>query len=71
MGRKLFCDINPTCYKISEWKCCRVRGIKDFFGGEKFAAQKSAELLPNVVKGHSSVWCAALREWICAFRKIR
>lgn len=55
MGRKLFCDINPTCYKISEWKCCRVREIKDFFGGEKFAAQKSAELLPNVVKGHSSV----------------
>ena len=55
MGRKLFCDISPTCYKISVWKCCRIREIKDFFSREKFAAQKSSDLLPNVVKGHTSV----------------
>ena len=55
MGRKLFCDISPACYKISVWKCCRIREIKDFFSREKFAAQKSSDLLPNVVKGHSSV----------------
>lgn len=55
MGRKLFCDISPACYKISVWKCCRIREIKDFFSGEKFAAQKSSDLLPNVVKGHTSV----------------
>lgn len=55
MGRKLFCDISPTCYKISVWKCCQIREIKDFFSREKFAAQKSSDLLPNVVKGHTSV----------------
>lgn len=55
MGRKLFCDISPACYKISVWKCCRIREIKDFFSREKFAAQKSSDLLPNVVKGHTSV----------------
>lgn len=55
MGRKLFCDISPACYKISVWKCCRIREITDFFSREKFAAQKSSDLLPNVVKGHTSV----------------
>lgn len=55
MGRKLFCDISPACYKISVWKCCRICEIKDFFSREKFAAQKSSDLLPNVVKGHTSV----------------
>lgn len=55
MGRKLFCDISPACYKISVWKCCRIREIKDFFSREKFAAQKNSDLLPNVVKGHTSV----------------
>ena len=55
MGRKLFCDISPTCYEISVWKCCRIREIKDFFSRKKFAAQKSSDLLPNVVKGHTSV----------------
>ena len=55
MGRKLFCDISPTCYKISVWKECCLRRIKDFFGSEKIAKQKSTVLLPNVVKGHTSV----------------
>lgn len=55
MKRKLFCDISPTCYKISVWKECRLRDIRDFFGSEKIARQKSSELLPNVVKGHTSV----------------
>ena len=55
MGRKLFCDISPACYKISVWKCCRIREIRDFFDREKIAAQKSTEPLPNVVKGHTSI----------------
>lgn len=61
MGRKLFCDISPACYKISVWKCCRIREIKDFFSREKFAAQKSSDLLPNVVKGHTSVLVRRLK----------
>ena len=55
MGRKLFCDINPTCYKISVKKETFLRNLKDFFGREKIAGEKSDELLPNIVKSHSSI----------------
>ena len=55
MKRKLFCDINPTCYKISVKKETFRRKMKDFFGNEKFAKEKSENLLPNIVKSHSSV----------------
>lgn len=55
MGRKLFCDINPTCYKISVKKETFIRKIKDFFSTEKFAAEKREENLPNIVKSHSSI----------------
>ena len=55
LARKLFCDINPTCYKISVKKETFLRNIKDFFSHEKIAKEKSEELLPNVVKSHSSI----------------
>ena len=55
MGRKLFCDINPTCYKISEKKEILIRLIKDLLSSEKIAKQKSEKELPNIVKGHSSI----------------
>ena len=55
MARKLFCDINPTCYKISVKKETFLRNIKDFLSREKIAKEKSEELLPNVVKSHSSI----------------
>ncbi len=55
LARKLFCDINPTCYKISVKKETFFRNIKDFFSREKIAKEKSKELLPNVVKSHSSI----------------
>ena len=55
MARKLFCDIGPTCYKISEKKEILFRNIKDFFSKEKFAKEKSKEELPNIVKSHASI----------------
>ncbi len=55
MGRKLFCDISPTCYKISVQKEILLRNIKDFFSAEKFAKQKQSEKLPNLVKSHTSI----------------
>ena len=55
LARKLFCDINPTCYKISVKKETLLRNIKDFLSREKIAKEKSKELLPNVVKSHSSI----------------
>lgn len=55
MGRKLFCDINPTTYKISLEKEIFRRNVKDLFSEEKIAKQHSKEVLPNIVKSHSSI----------------
>ena len=55
MSRKLFCDINPTCYKISLEKEILRRKIKDKFSKDKIAKTKSDKELPNIVKSHSSI----------------
>ena len=55
VGRKLFCDINPTTYKISLEKEIFKRNVKDLFSEEKIAMQHSKEVLPNIVKSHSSI----------------
>ena len=55
MGRKLFCEINPTCYKISVQKERLIRFIKDFFSNNKFSKTYYKDELPNIVKSHSSV----------------
>lgn len=55
MGRKLFCDINPTCYKISSEKQILLRKGKDLLKRAKIAKKKSKEELPNIVKSHSSI----------------
>lgn len=55
MGRKLFCEINPFFYQISLKKEQLRRYLRDFRSKEEFADEKQEELLPNVVKEHSSV----------------
>lgn len=55
VGKKLFCDINPTTYKISLEKEIFKRNVKDLFSEEKIAKQHSKEVLPNIVKSHSSI----------------
>lgn len=56
MGRKLFCDINPTCYEISVRKEIIIRHLKDFFSREKIAKNRDLEnVLPHIVKSHSSI----------------
>lgn len=55
MGRPLFCRMNPAFYKISVKKEMLCRKIKDAFCGDNFAAEKTAERLPNIVKGHRSL----------------
>ena len=37
MKRKLFCELSPTCYKISIEKEIAVRFVKDLFSKEKIA----------------------------------
>lgn len=51
--RKLFCDINPTCYKISLQKEICKRHIKDLLGREHFARERQQEKLPNLVSEYS------------------
>lgn len=55
MGRKLFCDISPTTYKISEKKEIMLRHIKNMLSKEKIARTYSKKELPNIVKSHSSI----------------
>ena len=55
MKRKLFCEISPTCYKISVEKEIIKRKIKDILNNEKFSKNKSEKELPIIVKGHSSI----------------
>lgn len=55
MGRRLFCEISPVCYKISVRKEIVLRNLKDFMSGDKIAAEKSDRILPETVKNHSSV----------------
>jgi len=55
MGRKLFCDISPTTYKISEKKEIMLRHMKNVFGKDKIAKKHQEEELPNIVKSHSSI----------------
>ena len=55
MGRKLFCEISPTTYKISMEKNILQRHLKDFFSKEHFAQKKSNDLLPVIIKKHNSL----------------
>ncbi len=51
---KLFCDINPTCYAISEQKEICRRHIKNLLSKEKFASVHIGNKLPNIVSAQSS-----------------
>ena len=51
---KLFCEMNPTFYAISEQKEICKRHLKNMMSKEKFAAGKSEEKLPNVVYTQTS-----------------
>ena len=46
---KLFCDLNPTCYAISEQKGICIRHIKNFLNKTNYAETKSKSKLPNLV----------------------
>ena len=53
--RKLFCEISPLTYKISVFKCCTVRRVRDLLSRARFAKKKSADKLPVVVYRHCSL----------------
>ena len=55
MSRKLFCEICPATYKISVKKEIILRHIKNIISKDKIAKKHSKEILPNIVKSHSSI----------------
>ena len=55
MSRKLFCEINPVCYKISLEKEKMLKKMKDIFSGQHIARTISKDELPNLIKGHTSI----------------
>jgi len=55
MGRKLFCQINPTCYRISMEKEILKRKLVNLVSGINFASRRSEQELPVLFKGHSSI----------------
>ena len=52
--KRLFCEINPTCYAIALQKEIIKRHIKNFLSREKFAKTVQKQKLPNLVSSHSS-----------------
>lgn len=55
MARKLFCEISPTCYKISVAKEKTKRNILNILNKNKLAKEHIKEELPNIVKSHTSI----------------
>lgn len=54
MAKRLFCDINPTCYAISVQKEIIKRHLKNLCSGLQFAKHQSNEKLDNLVSEHHS-----------------
>lgn len=55
MARKLFCEISPLTYKISQEKEILKRTAKNLFDNSHFAKTKSDEKLAYVIKAHRSL----------------
>lgn len=54
-NRKLFCQLSPAAYHISQWKEQQLRRVRDFLSPCRFAKQKQAVLLPVLVCEHNSL----------------
>lgn len=55
MKRKLFCEISPLTYAISEKKCIIVRSLKNICCANHFAKTRQENRLPYVVYKHNSL----------------
>ena len=52
---RLFCEMNPFFYAISQRKEIVKRNLKDLLSGDRFSRAKSSQTLPSVVWTHSSL----------------
>lgn len=55
MRRKLFCEISPLTYAISEKRCILMRDIKNLFTIRKLAKTKQKQKLEYVICRHNSL----------------
>ena len=55
MGRKLFCEYGPVCYKISLYKEALKKNLKDLKNGKKFAKKINKENYEYIWKGDTKV----------------
>ena len=52
--KKLFCEINPVCFVISEQKEIYKRHVQNLLSKEKFAKTVQSEKIPNIISSRSS-----------------
>lgn len=55
MGRKLFCELGPTAYKISVLKEAVRKDIQDIFKGNKIAKKRDNNKLKYILKGDAKI----------------
>ena len=55
MKRKLFCEISPLTYAISEKRCILMRSLKNLCSIKHLAKTKQKESLPYVIYRHNSL----------------
>ncbi|MGL4697064.1 VanW family protein [Enterococcus larvae] len=55
MGRKLFCEISPTTYRISLFKNRVQRTLQDKYSNHTFAFEKRESKLPVLIYKHQSL----------------
>ncbi len=55
MGRKLFCELGPTAYKISVLKEAVRKDIQDMFKGNKIAKKRDNNKLKYILKGDAKI----------------
>lgn len=60
MGRKLFCELGPTAYKISVLKEAVRKDIQDMFKGNKIAKRRDDNKLKYILKGDAKIFLRKL-----------
>lgn len=53
--RRLFCELSPLCYKLSEFRCRAQRALCDLPHRRRFARERREEPLPELVCSHRSL----------------
>lgn len=54
-GRRLFCELSPTAYRLSVAKGVALRHLRDAMNGNRFAETQQEQRLPMLVCRHNSL----------------